>query len=256
MKIRQAVILAGGRGERLRPVTDHVPKPMAPILGRPFADYLLQSLIDAGITKILFLLGYKAEKVVNYYGTQLAAGVQVTYSIGTPEDLTGRRLLNAYPYLDSEFLLLYGDNYWPIEIQQMTDLFACKRAVAMTTVFGNQEGTGEYGFGNNVEVSGDSLVKEYDKQRKSKTLNGVDIGYFILNKSVLNPDLLDNISFEEVILASLAKEQRLIAYVTHRQYYYITNIKNLKHFEEVVEREGFQPVHHVNSLVHQEPVLV
>src|SRR5271170_965123 len=122
-KINQAVIFAGGRGERLRPLTDHLPKPMAPVNGVPFLDYLIKTLEDAGIKKILFLLGYRAETIVDRYGKCLPSGVKIEYSIGTAEDLTGRRLLNAYEQLDERFLLLYGDNYWPIEIDRMTALF-------------------------------------------------------------------------------------------------------------------------------------
>ena len=56
VKLQQAVILAGGRGERLRPLTDSIPKPMAPVNGIPFLDYLIHSIIQGEIKNILFLL--------------------------------------------------------------------------------------------------------------------------------------------------------------------------------------------------------
>lgn len=241
-KIGQAVIFAGGRGERLRPLTDHLPKPMAPVNGVPFLDYLIKTLEDAGIKKILFLLGYRAETIVGRYGKYLTSGMQVEYSIGTAEDLTGRRLLNAYPYLDDRFLLLYGDNYWPIEIDRMMALYENNVAPALTTVFSNKQGTAEYGWENNVEVGSNAFVIEYDKKRVSNKLNGVDIGYFIIDKNVLDPHMPGNISFEETILASLAKEHRLLAHVTDRQYYYITTMENLRNFEQVAPKEGFIPI--------------
>ncbi len=242
INLNQAVILAGGRGERLRPLTDHLPKPMAPVNGVPFLDYLLKTLADAGITKVLFLLGYRAETIVNRYGNKLPGGIKVEYSIGTPEDLTGRRLLNAYPYLDDHFLMLYGDNYWPIEIKQMKTLYESRQVPAMTTVFGNKQGTAEYGWENNVEVGSNATVIAYDKKRMSKTLNGVDIGYFVIEKKILDPQMPGNISFEETILASLAQEQRLLAHVTDRQYYYMTTIESLKNFEQVVKQQRFMPL--------------
>ena len=240
--IKQAVIFAGGRGERLRPLTDHLPKPMAPINGVPFLDFLAKTLTDAGIRKILFLLGYRAETIVNRYGTFLPGGIQVEYSIGTAEDLTGRRLLNAFPYLDDRFLLLYGDNYWPIEVDKMTQLYESKRGSALTTVFSNKQGTAEYGYENNIEVGPDNVVIEYDKKRISPRLNGVDIGYIIIEKNILDPQKPGNISFEEKILASLAREKKLLAHVTDQQYYYITNIQSLKNFEQVVQKQGFLPI--------------
>ena len=67
MIIEQAVILAGGRGERLRPITDKVPKPMALINKIPFLDYLISSLIKVKIKKILILVGYKSETIISRY---------------------------------------------------------------------------------------------------------------------------------------------------------------------------------------------
>lgn len=242
MVLKQAVILAGGRGERLRPLTDKIPKPMTPVNGTPFLDYLLNSVIQVGIKNILFLLGYKSEIIINRYGSALSNGVRIQYSVGKVDDQTGRRLLNAYELLDKYFLLLYGDNYWPIELNQMLDLYRKKNVKVSTTVFSNKRGTGEYGMENNVEVGEDNMVKLYDKQRNSTNTNGVDIGYFIVSKNAIDPNINGNISFEEDILPELISERQLAAYVTDKQYYYITNMDTLKNFESVVTEKNFQPL--------------
>lgn len=242
INIKQAVILAGGRGERLRPLTDDVPKPMVPVNGRPFLDYLINSLLQVNIKHILMLGGYKNEIIIKEYGKSLKNGIKIDYSIGTVDDQTGRRLLNAYDLLDNHFLLLYGDNYWPIELDQMLRLYKEKNAKVSTTVFSNKYGTGEYGKGNNVEVGSGSFVRRYDKKRKSDNLNGVDIGYFIVSKSAINPGMGGNISFEEDILPELIKEKQLTAYVTDTQYYYITDIDTLRTFESVVIEKNIQPI--------------
>jgi len=241
-QINQAVILAGGRGERLRPLTDHLPKPMAPINGVPFLDYLIQSVVDAGITHVTLLLGYKAHKILDRYEQGIGNGIEIDFSVGSVDDLTGRRLLNAYNLLEDKFLLMYGDNYWPIAIDDMQRLYASKEAKVLTTVFRNQDGTGEYGYGNNIEVSQNAHVKRYDKQRLSQGLNGVDIGYFIVDKACLTPREQGNVSFEEDILPGFIARQQLVAYMTDTQYYYITNAQSLKTFTDVVEKENFQPL--------------
>lgn len=240
--IAQAVIFAGGRGERLRPLTDTIPKPMAPVLGYPFLDYLLQSLINVGIKKVLILTGYKSRVISDRYSSELSGGIRVEYSVGSIDDQTGRRLLNAYSMLDDHFLLLYGDNYWPIEFEKMQRLFMNKKASALTTIFSNKKGTGEYGIENNVAVGTDQFVWEYDKQRQAKELNGVDIGFFILDKNVLNPTLSANISFEEEILTRLARERKLVGYVTDAQYYYITTLESLRCFERIVQQQGLKTI--------------
>lgn len=241
IKLNQAVILTGGRGERLRPLTDKIPKPMAPVNGVPFLDYLLKSVLDVGIKRILILAGYKSEIIVNKYKSMIS-GLEIEYSIGTVEDDTGRRLVNAYALLDEHFLLLYGDNYWPIELDKMLNLYNTKNAEVLTTVFSNKNGTGEYGDENNIEVSADSFVKRYDKQRQSPGLNGIDIGYFIVDKKALNPNISGNISFERDILPEQISKRQLIAHITDIQYYYITNIESIRNFESVVINKGFEPV--------------
>ncbi|MBU4201496.1 MAG: NTP transferase domain-containing protein [Verrucomicrobia bacterium] len=239
-KIEKAVILAGGRGERLRPLTDELPKPMAPVHGVPFTDYLLRSLVDAGIMRVLFLVGYKAEKIMAYYGDCLACGVQIEYSVGTEEDLTGRRLLNAYEKLSDRFLLLYGDNYWPIPMEKMTANYERLGLPVTTTVFSNKKGTGEYGHENNVIVDASGRVGAYDKTRRAPGLNGIDIGFFIVEKKVLDVSETGNISFEKKILAQLAAEGRLGAFMTDEQYYFITSLDSLRNFEAVTLSKGFQ----------------
>jgi NDP-sugar pyrophosphorylase family protein len=232
----QVVILAGGRGERLRPLTDSIPKPMAPINGRPFLDYLLTALADAGFSEAVFLLGYRGEVIKERYKKNF--GIQTIFSFGSTADQTGRRLTNAHPLLDERFLLVYGDNYWPLDVQAMWAQYCTIGAAVQTTVFANLEGTGEYGFQNNVLVDAGNRVRLYDKSRRNNHCNGVDIGFFIVDKRVVSPEKKDNWSFEEDLLPELISKGELSAYVTQKQYYYITDISALKHFENVVINEN------------------
>lgn len=241
ISVNQAVILAGGTGSRLRPITDKIPKPMAPINGIPFLDYLINSIIQAGISRILLLVGYKKDVIINRYGHSPAKDIEIKYSIGKATDLTGRRLLNAYELLDRHFLLLYGDNYWPIELAQMLRMYNAKGAKALTTIFSNKQGTGEYGKENNVEVGRDCFIKRYDKKRNTPGLSGVDIGYFILDKNLIPNDLTGNISFEEDIMPGFIRQRQMIGYVTDTQYYYITDVRSLKKFETAVVKNNFKP---------------
>ena len=71
----QAVILAGGRGDRLRPLTDNVPKPMVPVHGRPYLAYQLDELKRQGIADVVLLTGYLGETIENYFGDGAAAGL-------------------------------------------------------------------------------------------------------------------------------------------------------------------------------------
>ena len=238
--INQAVILAGGRGDRLRPLTDKIPKPMAPINGTPFLDYLIHSLVLVGIKNILILLGYKSEVIVSRYNNMKKIAIEFSY--GSEEDQTGRRVINAYSQLDDYFLLLYGDNYWPIELEVMCATYKKLGANISTTVFSNKTGTGEYGFENNVVVGDDGMVVKYDKKRETRDANGVDIGYFLVSKDCLDPKIKGNVSFEEDILPSYISNDKLSAYITASQYYFITNHGTQLEFENATFLKNFVPL--------------
>jgi len=242
MQLDQAVILAGGRGERLRPFTDRAPKPLVPVNGAPFLDYLMESLRRAGMRRILLLLGYRAEAMIERYRDLSHPALTLQFSIGTADDQTGRRLLNAYDFLDRHFLLLYGDNYWPMEFDRMVTSYVEKGASVSATVFRNADGTGEYGFENNVEVDGEGRIVRYDKTRRSPRLNGVDIGYFIIDKTALTPTVDGNVSLEEDLLPEFIRHRALSAYLTAAPYYYVTAIKDVARFECVAADRDFQPI--------------
>lgn len=91
-------------------------------------------------------------------------------------------------------------------------------------------------------VDQNNRVKAYDKSRRLSGLNGVDIGFFLVDKSVINPDEKGNISFEEVILTKAASEGRLGAFLTDEQYYYITSFESLQTFEQVAQQKMILPL--------------
>ena len=178
--IKQAVILAGGEGIRLRPLTYQVPKPMVLVNNRPFLKYLIEMLKENGISEVVLLLGYLPEKITQYFGDGSSFGVDIKYSIGDVTFKTGTRIKNAERLLDDVFLLMYCDNYWPLNLKRLLEFYTEHKTLASVTVYTNKDGKGEYGPENNIYVDNNGYVSKYDKSRKGKNLNGVDIGFFII----------------------------------------------------------------------------
>lgn len=235
MKIKQAVILVGGRGTRLKPYTNKLPKPLVKVNNVSFCDYLLKSLIDNGITKILFLTGYKHSLFKKKYKDNKS--LKFNFSYASTNCKTGYRLINAENYLEGNFLLLYGDNYLKFDLSKMINFKKKYKAKITCTVFKNDNGTGEYGDENNIFFNKNNLIQKYDKSRKSPKLNGVNIGYYLISKNSINFDVKKNIALEDLIFDNLKSKKNIYSFPVKDQYYYITSRKSLKNFEKIVKKK-------------------
>ncbi len=229
--VKQAVILAGGRGTRLKSLTDNLPKPMISINRRPFLEYLIDLLKENGIEEVVLLLGYLPDKIREYFGNGSDFGIKIKYSIGDVSFETGKRIKNAEELLDNNFLLMYCDNYWPLNLKKLVEYHNNHNVLATVTIYTNKDNFTK----SNMKVDDQGYVILYDKSRKEKNLFGVDIGFFIINKKVLElmPDI--NISFEKEILPKLIKEKQIAGYLTNHKYYSIGNLERLSITEKYLQ---------------------
>jgi histidinol-phosphate phosphatase family protein len=228
----QAVVLAGGLGVRMRPLTDSLPKPMIEFHGRPFLEYLVEQLRDAGIERILLLLGYLPGHIQEYFGDGSRWGVSITYSVTPPEVQTGTRVREAFDAIDPTFMLLYCDNYWPMQLDRMWERFVEADPSAMTTIYTNKDGYSR----DNVRVV-DGYIATYDRSRTSAGLGGVEIGYAILKRDVVGELLpAGDVAIEEAIYPALAARGELLAYPTDHRYYGIGSLERLPATTEFLAR--------------------
>lgn len=117
----KAVIMAGGKGSRLLEVThDEIPKPMAPVLGKPILQYQIEELKENNIKEIIIVIGHLGNKIKEYFGDGSKLDVNITY-IEENEPLgTGGSLYYVSKLVtDEEFILLLGDTIFSIDINRM-----------------------------------------------------------------------------------------------------------------------------------------
>ncbi|MBU0536628.1 MAG: HAD-IIIA family hydrolase [Nanoarchaeota archaeon] len=221
-KIRQAVILAGGLGTRLRPLTDTLPKPMVEFYVKPFVMNLIEMLKKQGITDFVFLVGYLNEKVQEYFGDGSKFGISIKYSVGPVEWDTGKRVKAGQDTYDKHFLLCYCDNYVPINLKKLIDFYDEKKVKMSVLIYTNKEGFTK----SNMKVNDNGLVTVYDKKRQASELSGVDIGFFIVDKKIVETMSDNNISFQETIL-NLIAEKQLAGYLTDHRYCGLSNNERL-----------------------------
>jgi len=222
VSIKQAVILAGGLGTRLRPLTNTIPKPMILLDNKPFLEYLTELLKKNGIKEVILLLGYLPEKIEEYFRDGSKFGVKIKYSIGDVSFDTGKRIKNAEGLLDKKFLLMYCDNYVPFNLKNLIEYHNKHNVLVTVTIYTNKDKFTK----SNMRVDEKGYVVLYDKNRQQENLSGVDIGFFIVEKKVLELMPNTNFSFQETLLKLIEKKQ-LAGYLTDHRYYSIGNLERL-----------------------------
>ncbi|PDT81478.1 HAD-IIIA family hydrolase [Sinorhizobium sp. BJ1] len=230
---RQAVILAGGRGTRMQPITLDRPKPMVPVLGRPFLEYQIEQLRQEGFERVLLLLGYLPNVVIDHFGDGSRFGIKIEYAVTGADDLTSSRISNARNLIDPCFMLLYCDNYWPMRMERMWQQFCAAAKPGMITVYSNRDGFSR----GSVILDSENNVTVFDRSRLTPGLQGVEISYAILTDLALEllPD--KDTLFEEAIYTPLATQRRLAAYVSEHCYYSVGSIQRLPATERFMKHE-------------------
>lgn len=230
--IHQAVILAGGMGTRMKPFTDSHPKPMYPFCGKPFIAYLVEQIRSFGIQNILILLGYMPEDIMEYLKDGREYGVNISYDITPVEYNTGGRLLHAQELIDEQFLLMYCDNYCPIHFQQLVKDYESNHALIQLSAYENKDGYTK----SNLLIN-DGLVRAYDKKRITPNLQGVDIGYAVIDKCVFRYMAGQDVNFEEAVYPEIVKEEKLFSTLTKHRYYSVGSWERIQLTEQFFDNQ-------------------
>jgi NDP-sugar pyrophosphorylase family protein len=176
----EAVVLAGGLGTRLRPITEKVPKPLVPVKGRPFLDYLLEKIARMGLRRCLLLTGYRGEMIEEYCGSGKKWGLALEYCREKEQLGTGGALVNAAARIRQVSLVLNGDSYLDIDVRSFYG-FHCARG-AHATVFAMQgalEARGEV-------VADESGCASSFREKQSSGFGIFNTGAYIIEKKAVD----------------------------------------------------------------------
>ena len=183
-KVRQAVIMVGGKGTRLRPLTETCPKPILPVLDRPCLDYLIESLAKGGITHIILACGYRSEQVPKAIGDGSDRGILIEYSYEDVPMGTAGAIKLLEDRLDDVFVAANGDLFADIDVkEQVNEHFrsdACI-TIALTPV----DNPCEFGI---ARVDETGRILEFKEKPKPEEVfsNLINAGVYVVNKSVLS----------------------------------------------------------------------
>lgn len=184
----KAVILAGGKGTRLRPYTTSFPKPLMPIGNKPVLEIIVRQLKSQGIDQIVMMVGYLSELIMAYFGNGGRFGVDITYSkeeqpLGT---VGGLSLISDV--LDDTFLMINGDTLTSLNFLDLIRQHDNSRAIA-TVALKERQTTVDFGV---VELNGNNEVAEY---REKPTL----VSLVSTGVNVMSPRVLDYIEFSQYL---------------------------------------------------------
>ena len=213
-------MLCGGRGERLRPLTDNQPKPMVAVNDRPFLFYLLHQLSSHEIKRFVLLTGYLGEMIQDYFGDGSQWGWQITYSQRPTEWQTAARVFEVLNELDEKFILLYSDNFAQLRLSELLKKNSDYGSAITLSIAEKSPG--------NIAIDSDGRVLSYDAGRNSKDSNFVEIGYSLIDKNKIS-DCLErhkSESFAEVI-RGLATTQAVSAVLVKTGYESISDPSRL-----------------------------
>jgi glucose-1-phosphate thymidylyltransferase len=189
--MKQAIILAAGEGQRLRPFTVTRPKVMLSIADKPILQYVVEALVQNGIRNIVFVVGYRKEQVYDYMGSGERFGVDITYITQASQAGTAHALSQARPVAEDEFLVLAGDNL--IEAGTIADFITMRPEAVLVKRVANPAGYGVVDV-DRGEVKG---IVEKPKEAGSNIVNTGIYAFtgeiFKYTESVLDiPDALNN----------------------------------------------------------------
>jgi len=221
----KAVILAGGLGKRLRPITDYIPKPLIPINNIPILELQIKYLKKFGINKFVVCVGYKTEQIKNFLDAKNNFGVEIKLVNERKPLGTGGAIKNAKKFISEKtFFVLNGDIITNINVNLMKNKLNSIAAVPLRTKFGI------------IDIENDKVSRFSEKKNISDYWMNAGI-YYLSNKIINDLPKIGNI--EETIFPVYAKKSLLnVVKFKNAAWYSIDSYKDIEECEDAVKKKS------------------
>ena len=182
VEIKEAIILAGGFGTRLQGVVKDVPKPMAPVNGKPFLTYILDYLVDYGYTKVILSVGYLHEKIEEYFGNQYKS-LEIDYAVETEPLGTGGGIAYAMSKCSSDHVLVInGDTMFKVNLAEFEQFFDENDSL-LSIVLREVEDVNRYG---SVTIGNNNLITLFSEKGVSSGRGFINGGVYMINRTLFD----------------------------------------------------------------------
>ena len=180
VEIKEAIILAGGFGTRLQGVVKDLPKPMAPVNGRPFLTYILDYLIDYEYQRVVLSVGYLHEKIVDYFGEKYKT-LEIDYAVEEEPLGTGGGILFAMSKCTSDnVLVINGDTMFKVDLDAFEHFHQEKNSL-LSIVLREVEDVSRYG---SVTISKDNLIALFAEKQVTFGRGYINGGVYLINRKI------------------------------------------------------------------------
>ena len=218
----KAIILAGGRGKRLRPITDYIPKPLISIKNIPIIEWQIKYLKKFGISEVIICSGYKTEMIENYLKNK-KLGIKITFSIENKPLGTGGAIKKAGKKIkDKSFMVINGDIITNIDLEKLLKKENSIASIQLKTNFGI------------LQTDKDKIIK-FDEKKEIENL-WMNAGIYHLNKESIKE--LPNVGdIEKTLFPDYAKKEKLSTIkFTNSKWYSIDSFKDMEECSLVIEK--------------------
>ena len=218
----KAIILAGGRGKRLRPITDYVPKPLIPIKNIPIIEWQIKYLKKFGISEVIICSGYKTEMIENYLSNK-KLGIKITFSVENTPLGTGGAIKNAGKKINEKsFIVINGDIITNIDLKKLLKKENSIAAIQLKTKFGV------------LQTTDDKIIKFVEKKEIENLW--MNAGIYHLKKNTLK-DLPNKGDIEKTLFPNYAKKEKLFTLkFRNTKWYSIDSFKDMEECTLEVEK--------------------
>jgi len=218
----KVIILAGGKGKRLRPITDYVPKPLIPIKNISIIEWQIKYLKKFGISEIIICSGYKTKMIENYLNNK-KLGIKITFSVEDKPLGTGGAIKKAGKKIkDKSFLVINGDTITNIDLKKLIKKNNAIAAIQLRTKFGI------------LQTDKNKIIK-FDEKKEIENL-WMNAGIYHLNKETLKelPTVGD---IEKTLFPDYAKKEKLTTIkFTNSKWYSIDSFKDMEECSLVIKK--------------------
>ena len=176
----KAVIMAGGKGTRLAPLTDHAPKPLMPILDKPVLRYIIDLLKKHGVTDISVTLGYMANQIIEAFGDGRELGVRLHYLVEKEPLGTAGSVKNAAKDFSEDFIVISGDAYTDFDLTSLME-FHKSHGKLVTIAATRVKNPSEYGV---MLLNSAGKVRAFFEKPQDPISDVVSTGIYVFKKEI------------------------------------------------------------------------